>query len=165
MKKLLSLLLVGTFCMVCSVPSFAAQAASPQVSETVISVTEQDLGNGFTEKTVTSIPGHSMLQTQLNAASLTKTVHRTAEVRHDGSFVGSVTLTATFGYNGSSSWVNSMRASHSMASGWDYTNEKLWKSGGTANLSATMVKKLAFLTVAQVDPSVSMTCSPTGAIS
>lgn len=164
MKRLLSFLLASIMCICCAAPSFAAETVPQRNGETVISVTKKDLGNGFTMKTVTSVINTSM-KFRTNALSQTETYRRTSAVEHDGNWVGSITLTANFGYNGSSAWVNSMSTSHSLASGWSYENESTWKSGGTANMSATMVLKLAFITITQVDPSVSMTCSPSGQIS
>lgn len=164
MKKLLCFLLASIFCVICVVPSFAAQTIPQQNDETIISVSEKDLGNGFTMKTVVSIPKTST-KMHLNSLTQTKTANATNTVNHDGSWVGSITLTANFGYNGSSSWVNGMSTSHSIASGWTYENESTWKSGRTANMSADMVKKFGFITLASVSPNVSVSCSPSGQIS
>ena len=165
MKKLLSFLLASALCVVCAVPAFAAEAVPQQQNgETVISVSEKDLGNGFTMETVVSIP-KSISKIHVDSITKTRTASTTNTIKHDGTFVGSITLIANFGYNGSSSWVNSMRTGHSIASGWSYENENTWESGGTANMSAAMIKKLAFITITEVDPSISTTCSPTGQIS
>lgn len=164
MKRLLSFLLVSALCVVCTVPSFAVNTVPQQKNETVISVSEENLGNGFTMKTVTSVLKSNM-GLLANVSSQSKTYRRTGVVEHNGSRIGSITLTASFGYDGSSAWVNSMRTSHSIASGWSYENESTWKSGGTANMSASMIKRLAFITIAEADPSLSMTCSPSGQIS
>ncbi len=164
MKRLLSFLLASVLCIICVAPSFAAETVPQRNGETVISVSEKDLGNGFTMKTVTSVLNTNM-KFRVNALSQTETYRRTSAVEHDGSWVGSITLTASFGYNGSSAWVNSMSTSHSVASGWSYENESTWKSGGTANMSAAMIQRIAFITITETDPSVSMTCSPSGQIS
>lgn len=164
MKRLLSFLLASILSIVCIAPSFAAETIPQQNDDSVISVSEKDLGNGFTMKTVTSVLNTSM-KFRTSALSQTKTYRRTSSVQQNGSWVGSITLTANFGYNGSSAWVNSMSTSHSVAGGWSYENENTWKSGGTANMSATLAQKLGFITLVAVDPSVSMTCSPSGQIS
>ncbi len=164
MKRLLSFLLASALCVVCTVPSFAAENVTQQNDKTVISVSEKDLGNGFTMETVISIPKSSS-KLHVNAITQTRTANATNTVKRGGSRVGSITLTANFGYNGSSAWVNSMSAGHSVASGWSYENESTWSSGGTANMSASMVQKLGFITIAEVDPSISITCSPSGQIS
>lgn len=164
MKRLISFLLVSVLCISCIAPSFAAEIPSQQSNETVISVTEQNLGNGFTLKTVTSIPKVSA-RFHMDSVGRTITASRTQTVTHNSDWVGSMTLTANFGYNGSSAWVNSIRTSHSVAGGWSYENESSWKSGETANMSAAMIQRLAFITIAEVDPSISMSCSPSGQIS
>lgn len=164
MKRILSFLLVSALCLCFVVPSFAAETVPQQNNKTIVSVSEKDLGNGFTMRTVISIPktGKSI---HSNTSTQTKTASATSTVRHDGTWVGSITLTANFGYNRSSAWVNRMSTSHRIASGWTYKNERTWKSGGTANMSASMSKKLGFIPITTVDPSVSITCSPTGQIS
>lgn len=164
MKRLLSFLLASILSIVCIAPPFAAETIPQQNDESVISVSEKDLGNGFTMKTVTSVLNTSM-KFRTSALSQTKTYRRTSSVQQNGSRIGSTTLTASFGYDGSSAWVNSMRTSHSVASGWSYESESTWKSGETANMSASMIKKLGFIQIAEADPSVSMTCSPSGQIS
>lgn len=165
MKKLVSFFLASAFCICCVVPSFAAEAAPASSSKSVISVSEEELGNGFTVETVISIPKEAGKRLQVNDANQSRTAQKTQTVRHGSDFVGSMTMTVNFGYNGFSSWVNSISTSHSMASGWSFTNEQTWSSGGTANMSASMVQKLGFLTLAEVDPSMSLTCAPSGAIS
>lgn len=164
MKRVLSFLLVGALCLCFSVPTFAAETVPQQNGGTIVSESEENLGDGFTVETVVSVP-KTEKGIHFNASTQTRTASATSTVRHDGDWVGSITLTANFGYNGSSAWVNRMSTSHSVASGWTYENERTWKSGGTANMSASMSKKIAFIPITTVDPSASITCSPTGQIS
>lgn len=163
MKRLMSFLFVSVLCLYCVVPSFAAEAAVQRSQETVASVTEEDLGNGFTMKTVIVVQKVNARSVQ--SSTQTRTAKKTSTVEHNGDRVGSMTLTANFGYNGSSAWVNSMSTGHSMTSGWTYEDEQTWKSGGTANMSAVMAKKLGSITLVSVEPQISISCSSTGQIS
>ena len=155
---------MGALCLCFAVPFSAAETVPQQNDKTIISESEENLDNGFTIETVISVPKTDE-GIHFNASTQTKTANATSTVRHDGDWVGSITLTANFGYNGSFSWVNRMSTSHSVASGWTYENERTWKSGRTAKMSASMSKKIAFIPITTVDPSVSITCSPTGQIS
>ena len=81
------------------------------------------------------------------------------------STVATVTLQASFGYDGSSAWVISDSASHSTVSGWSYGSESLDASGNTASLSATLTQWSGIIPIQTVDVNISLTCSPTGEIS
>lgn len=81
-------------------------------------------------------------------------------VKFNGKTVGEVTLTATFGYDGSSAWVISADGSHVTYSGWSYGSESISKSGRKAKLTAKLTHSGDSIPV-----SISMTCSPSGQIS
>lgn len=95
------------------------------------------------------------------ARSNTQSADRIKTVKYDGKVIAKVTLSATFGYDGKTSWVESASGSHTTYDGWSYFNEKISKSGGTAELTATLFK----LTEGTVPVDISLTCSPTGQIS
>lgn len=164
MKKLCSFLLVGILCLGYVIPSFAYENVTSKNTETIISVSEKELGDGYSMKTVTTIL-KARTQFATTALRQSRTVKKTSTVEHGSEWVGSITLTANFGYNGSSSWVNSMNTSHNIASGWTYEDEHTWKNGATANMSAIMKKKFVFITITEVNPNISITCSPSGSIS
>lgn len=86
---------------------------------------------------------------------------RTYTVKYSGKVVAEVTLSATFDYDGKTTWVTSASGSHTIYDGWKYSNEKITKSGGTASLNA----ELDHNTHGNITVNVSMTCSPTGQIS
>lgn len=93
--------------------------------------------------------------------SNTKSANYAQTFKYSGQTIAEVTLFATFGYDGKTSWVTSASSSHTTYDGWSYTNEKISKSGGTASLSA----KLSHNIHGSVAVNISLTCSPTGQIS
>ena len=95
------------------------------------------------------------------ARSSKRTADKTLTVESGDSVIAKITLSATFGYDGSTAWVISASGSHTTYDGWSYNSEKISKSGGTAALSAT----LSHSKYKSVNTSISLTCSPTGQIS
>lgn len=88
-------------------------------------------------------------------------VDKVAKAKHNGKVIAEVTLSATFGYDGKTSWVESASSSHTTYDGWSYGSEKITKSGGAASLSG----KLTHLIYGNYTVNISITCSPTGQIS
>ena len=115
-------------------------------------------------KTVTTVYGDFEIEETLivynNLRSSSRTASKTATCRQNGSVVAEATLTATFGYDGSSAWVGNASGSHTTYSGWSYSGEKISKVGSTATLTASVSKSGVVKSI-----SVSMTCSPSGSIS
>ncbi len=115
-------------------------------------------------KTVTTVYGDFEIEETLivynNLRSSSRTASKTATCRQNGSVVAEATLTATFGYDGSSAWVGNASGSHTTYSGWSYSGEKVSKVGSTATLTASVSKSGVVKSI-----SVSMTCSPSGSIS
>ena len=147
MKRIVSLLTVLVLtCTMFSTPAFAYR----HTETTLI-----DLGNGLTaEQTIT-------VYDQDFRAS-TKRASATMEYKNNGEKIGTVTLTATFGYGGSDAWVVSASGSHTLEPGWSYSGERISDSGGTATLAAT-IKSTKGLGQFPVD--ISLTCSKNGDIS
>ncbi len=115
----------------------------------------QDLGNGITVETVITV------EDSLSRSS-TKRASSTSTFKNKGEEIATVTLTATFGYDGSDAWVVSSSGSHTVEPGWSYSGERISDSGGTATLTAT-IKSTKGLGQFPVD--ISLTCSKNGDIS
>lgn len=163
MKKLFSFLLAAAMVLVVSVPAFAQEIPSSRTSQPLKStVVVENLGNGITVETKTTLWNTSATAA---LASSSRSASRTKTYKANGSTVATVTLNATFGYDGSSAWVSSKSASHSTVSGWSYGSQSLSSSGGTASLSAVLTQKLGIITIGTVDVDISLTCSPSGQIS
>lgn len=151
MKKRLPIILVFTL-LLCSmvVPSSAAQET---YTYRYSDVTYTEVGPVEVETVLTVYDTF--------ARSSTKRVQATQTVKYSGEVIAEVTLTATFGYNGTVSWVIGSSSSHTTYNGWSYGSESITSSGGTANLSAI----LTHLLHGRLAINISMTCSPTGEIS
>lgn len=93
--------------------------------------------------------------------SNTKKADVAQTVKYSGKVIAEVTLSATFGYDGKTSWVISASGAHTTYEGWSYGNESITTSGGTASL----VAKLTHAVHGSRSVSISLTCSPTGQIS
>ena len=93
--------------------------------------------------------------------SSTKSVEKTQTVKVNGTVVATITLKATFGYDGSSAWMVSASTTKSTSGGWSYGGQSIVKNGGTVTLTAKLTKDKND----DIPISISMTCSPTGAIS
>lgn len=117
--------------------------------------TVEDLGNGITVETTTVVYDSFLRDSTKKASSESK-------FRYDGVLIGTVTLTATFGYDGSRAWVVSASGSHSVERGWSYRNEDISNSGGTSTLTAEL-KSTTGLGIVDVD--ISLTCTKNGSIS
>lgn len=95
------------------------------------------------------------------ARASTKSADKIRTVTYQGQTVATVTLSATFGYDGKSAWVEEASASHDTSGGWSYGSEKIDTDGSTAALSARLTKS----SFAPVDFTLSMSCTPSGKIS
>ncbi len=159
MKKLLSCVLTLAMVFSLSISCFAQEVPVQNVQSLV--VTTENLGNGITVETKTTVYNtYSVL-----SAVSTRSASQTKTYKANGATVGTATLNASFGYNGSSAWVTSKSAAHTTASGWSYGSESLTASGNTANLSALLTQRSGNIITGTVDVDVSLTCSPSGQIS
>lgn len=116
-------LLIGSLIMLLTL-SVAASAAEPQ---------KIDMGDGFYMITTTKLS-----DIQLYGGSVTG--DKTADVYYSGTYVGSITITATFIYDGSRVGVESKSASASTSNGWSYKSKSATGSGGSATGSCTFYK-------------------------
>ena len=95
------------------------------------------------------------------ARASTKRANKKHSFTYQGENIATVTLFATFGYDGKSAWVEEASASHDTSGGWSYGSEKIDTDGSTAALSARLTKS----SFAPVDFTLSMSCTPSGKIS
>lgn len=153
MKKRISSLLLA-FLLLFTFSLFPAQAADrPYVTSNYI-----DLGNGYGVKTTITIYFKSE-NTKGPVQFITASKDRTYTL--NGTEIATITITATFSYNGVTSWVNSSSVSKSVASGWTYSGENITNSGNTASVTATLSRP----TYNQVPVYTSISCSAAGVIS
>lgn len=143
-NRMIALLLAFSLLCCFSLPVFAAEPAN---------VTYEDLGNGFAVKTTLI---HEAGNSRTTAADT-----KVKEYTYNGTWIATVTLNASFSYNGSTVSVTNAYATRSLASGWIYYNESLTKSGGTASLSASLTRNGC----GTVPVALSLTCDKNGNIS
>lgn len=151
MKRYISLFLMLTLLLGTMVlPSYAV--SNEKKTETEIVYVE---GVGTVEiETITTV---------FSGAARSSTVigEKTKNYKADGTLIATITLKATFGYDGSSAWVNSASVAKSTSNGWTYGGQNIDKDGGTATLTAA----LSHSKYADIPVEITMTCSPTGKIS
>ena len=149
-KGILALLMGGMIAIGTALPCSAAEAGIE--STTVV----YQLENGITvEETIWEASISTFAAESQKRGTAYKTYRRGSDV------IATVSLTATFWYDGSDSGVVSTDSSYSVYDGWSYTNESIWDSGNTAYLSA----ELTNLFIKSIDVSLSLSCSPSGQLS
>ncbi|MCM1150120.1 MAG: hypothetical protein NC319_08595 [Butyricicoccus sp.] len=151
-KRIISMCLMALMLVSMLAPAAQAEYLPEKVITTVTA-----LGNGITvESTV-------IIHESISAFSTTETkkATKTDTYKQNGTQIATVSITASFGYDGSSSWVNSASVSKSISSDWTYSNEKMTTSGGTATVTAILSK----IGVASLDVYTYISCSPDGEIS
>ena len=148
MKKNLTIMAV-LFCLIFTM-AFPVGAASQVIQDT---------------ETITIVYGDIEVEETLvvytDLRSNTKSADKTHTVKESGKVIAEVTLSASFGYDGRSSWVESTSSSHTTYSGWSYGSEKISESGGKATLSAMLRKPGSSNTPVNI----SITCTASGSIS
>lgn len=101
-----------------------------------VTVTYEDLGNGFAVKTITYTEGG-------DGARTVRAEKREQQFTYNGTWIATISLTAIFQYNGQTCKALSASGEHSVASGWLYYNENVSVGGATATLTATLAKNNA----------------------
>lgn len=150
MKKSVSILLSLVLLMgVFVIPASAADVEIYRETETYY---VEGVGE-VTVETVTTV-----FDSELRSSS--KTASRTVDVEVDGEVIATITLKATFGYDGSEAWVISASATKSTSGGWTYGSQNIDMDGGTATLTAKLTKLLR----PSIPVEISLTCSPSGTI-
>lgn len=153
-KRICSLLLsVVLICCVAPLP----RASAADAQETLHYV--EDLGDGIVMETTITVYPSMTRDSSISAAS-------SSNFTNNGKWIATVTLTASFTYNGMTAGVKSTDYAKLLASGWSYTNHKITtttlstSSGGTATLTATL-KDFPI----NVPIRLSLHCDPDGTIS
>lgn len=90
-----------------------------------------------------------------------RTVSKTKNYYSGSTLIATVTLNATFGYDGITAWVKSSSSSHTTFNGWNYSGETITPLGNSVSLSALLSK----FPYASIPVDISLTCSPTGTVS
>ena len=151
MRKAIAFFLSVSIFLSVAVP--AGYAATAERTSSVV-----NLGDGITVETNLTVHP-SILRNN------TKRATRESVYKDNGTTIATVTLDATFGYDGTTAWVVSASASCSVVSGWSYESESISTTGATARVTATLKKWLLFISVLSVPVDISLKCSPTGTIS
>lgn len=89
-----------------------------------------DLGDGFYMVTTSKLDDIQLLDGS-------KTGSTTGKVYNSGTYIGSITVKATFVYDGISAEVSSKSASVTTASGWSYKNKSVSSTSGSATATCT----------------------------
>lgn len=169
MKKLFSSLLAAVMAVSIPLSVSAQEAKQPLSAEPRTVITTEYLGNSITVETKTTTESVNKISNFKTVAAAAKTSSRSSTrsktYKDNGKTIATVTLKATFQYNGSSAWVTKKSASHTTKSGWSYGSESLSASGDTAYLSAVLTQRAGGISTGTVDVDISLSCSPTGQIS
>ncbi|MDR1158181.1 MAG: hypothetical protein LBK75_07735 [Oscillospiraceae bacterium] len=154
MKKVKAFICCFAMLCVISAPvsSYAAEFGEAQTTDI------EYLGDGITVETTITV--HSSL-----LRSSTKSATRASTYKDNGTTIATVTLNATFGYDGSSAWVVSASASHWVASNWTYENQSISTTGATARVTATLKKWLGSTSTGTASVNSALTCSAGGTVS
>ena len=150
MKKISFL---AVFILIFSLCTFSSFAVSPDISKETEIIYTKEYGNVQIE-TILVVESSSLRSSTVPAYKI-----KTYSV--DSEQIATVTLSATFGYDGKTAWVERTDSSYSVTGGWSYKNESITTSGGTANLTAKLTKLLT----SSIPVEISMTCTPSGTIS
>lgn len=153
MKKIVSILLLMVI-MSGIFPS-KTMAVSPVVAVDTEIIFLKDFGM-MNVKTVTAI--NSVMSDKTGVANVTRTYSA------NGMEIATVTLSVTFGFNGSNVWVISKSVTKNVSSGWTYSGQKVSLNGGTVTLTAQLSHRDP-ATFVQVPVEITVTCTPTGQIS
>ena len=147
MKKLFSMVTVlALLCVMFTTSALARQEVRTSVT---------DLGNGITVERVITV-------NELDTRSSTKKASSVNTYKNNGEVIATVTLTTTFGYDGTRAWVVSSSGSHSVESGWTYKNENITNSGGTSRLTAELKSTTG---LSRVPVNIDLVCTKNGEIS
>ena len=147
MKKLFSMVTVlALLCVMFTTSALARQEVRTSVT---------DLGNGITVERVITV-------NELDTRSFTKKASSVNTYKNNGEEIATVTLTTTFGYDGTRAWVISSSGSHSVESGWTYKDENITNSGGTSRLTAELKSTTG---LGRVPVDIDLVCTKNGEIS
>lgn len=147
MKKLFSMVTVlALLCVMFTTSALARQEVRTSVT---------DLGNGITVERVITV-------NELDTRSFNKKASAKNTFKNNGEVIAVVTLTTTFGYDGTRAWIISSSGSHSVESGWTYKDENITNSGGTSQLTAELKSTTG---LGRVPVNIDLVCTKNGEIS
>lgn len=149
MKKLISLITV--FSLVFSITGFCFAANPTAESQTVTTATLED---GTVVETVFTVY-ESLARSKMKSASVTNNYSDS-----NGNKMASVTLNASFAYDGDDAWVLSSDSDVTEYNGWSYGNERITEGRGTVKLTAKLTKSGH----TSQNVSMSLSCSANGTI-
>ena len=157
-KKIFTIAL--TLILALSTATSTASAAQPDTLYTTVSDADEN-GNYF-ETTIEIVPTVSMLST-----TQTKTAKKTTSYKNSsGTVLWSITIKATFSYDGKTSKCTSCSHSTNVsASGWTISNASSSKSGNSATATATAKYQRSNEATQKHTKSVTIRCSANGTIS
>lgn len=152
MKRILAFVVCLVLLFMAAIPASAAEASVGK--GTLIYRTEQTLENGLTFV--------DELYEIASTRATDKTSYKTRNVYYGDTLVGTITIQATFRYDGSAVSVVSKSVTQSTTyDGWSYKQNSFTSSGGTVILDAKLTK-LLILTIS-VD--MTLTCDKNGNVS
>lgn len=155
MKKICILILSLFFILNCNTSAFAA-------STNAVNIIEIFDDGSYIEEQIENIPS-----TDLLSVTSTKSGHKTATYKSSsGKTIWTITVSATFTYNGISSKCTKSTVSTTCPnSNWKITSKSSKKSGATATATATATKYINGVSINKITRSVSLTCSKSGKLS
>lgn len=151
-KRIITMCLMALIIVTVLAPAAQAEYMPEEVITTVT-----DLGDGVTVESIITV--HESISAFSTMA--TKKATKVDTYKRNGTQIATVSITASFGYDGNTSWVNSASVTENVSSGWKYGNEEITTSGGTATVTATLTKT----GVVTLDVYTWISCSPDGDIS
>ena len=163
MKRFISMLLIATL-ITLSLGNVYTNASTSSL-HTQLNIEELNNGDYF-ETVIMDIPSDNPL---ISTLSTNKTITKTKTSYYKnskGTVLWSVSIKATFTYNGSTSKCTS--CSHSTtapAPSWSIKSSSSGKSGNSATANATAVRTATNGTTNTVTKSVTIKCSPNGTVS
>lgn len=165
MKKFAKLLLIATLCTT-FIFNYYDYVYAVDISDTYVSYVEY-LENGYYIETV--IKDVSSYENFVSVLSTTHTVTKTKTTymkNSSGSILWSVSITATFKYDGSSSKCTACSHKTSVSSSvWSIKSSSSSKSGNTATAKVIAVHTDSTGTSSSVTKSVTIKCSASGVVS
>ncbi len=162
MKKTISLLFRIT-CLICSI---TAMSLSTKAADTFSYPIIEVLDNGYYYETIIEDDeGPAIVAPKATTKYITKT--KTTQLKNSaGEVLWSVSIKATFSYNGTTSKCTSCTPSATAyASSWSIKRVTSNKSGNSATATAIATHTATSGNTADTTKSVTITCSPTGVVS
>lgn len=162
MKKGIALLL-SVICMVCSINTISISAKAGDTSKEIII---EALDNGYYYETIIE-DVDTPETTNTKAVTQYVTKKKTTNMKNSaGDVLWSVSITATFSYDGTTSKCTSqVPSATAYASSWSIKSVTSSRSGNTATATAVATHTLTSGATTDITKSVTIRCSATGVVS